>query len=223
MNKTKVLFIDDDLLIGSVITISLQSKGYNVHYQSSIAGLKNIIFDFQPHIIILDVEIGADNGIDTIPMIRSISPGVPVIFVSSHVESSTVVRAISSGAEVYLKKPFDTKELIAYIEKYTSENTPLMIVFGNCKLNLNTRTLNIGNHEEKLSISECKLLKILAINKNNIVSRTDIEKTLFKESEVNEYSTNNLIAKLRKLIATDSSLTLETKRMVGYCLRCNGK
>lgn len=218
MSKVKVLFVDDDLLIGSVVTLSLKESGYDVHYQSSIVGLQSVILEYQPHVVVLDVEVGADNGIDAVPLIRSLTPGIPVIFVSSHVESSTIARAISSGGEVYLKKPFEVAELIVYIEKYTNAQSSTEIKFGSCILNFNNRVLTINGEEKKLGLSECRLLTLFASKVNCLVSRAEIEQVLYRNAEVNEYSINNLMAKLRKLLLKDQKVALETRHKQGYIL-----
>ena len=70
---------------------SLWHAGYEVHYQTSLAGIRTVTAEMQPDIVVLDVEIGAKNGIDAIPELKQIAPEVPVLVVSSHVESDNVV------------------------------------------------------------------------------------------------------------------------------------
>lgn len=217
--KKRVLFIDDDLLLGSIVTLSLQAAGYETHYQTSIVGIDNFIFAFQPHIIILDVEIGESNGIDLVPTIRALNPNIPVVFVSSHLESSYVTRAINNGAEVYIKKPFDTEELIAYIEKYTTDSTPSILKFSQCILNIDNQTLKVGdNRAVKLTTQESKILKLLVINIGTLVNRSDIEKSIYGEEETNEYSINNSLSKLRKHLSLDKKLKIENIYKTGYKL-----
>lgn len=217
--KKRILLVDDDVLFGSVVTQYLLSAGYDTHYQTSIVGINNFIYDFQPHIIILDVEIGTSNGIDLVPTIRALNPTIPVIFVSSHLEGSYVTRAISNGAEVYIKKPFDSEELIAYIEKYTTENTPSVLKFANCVFNVDKQELKVGDSKIfKLTTQENKLLKLLVLNINNLVERTSIDSELYGDYDTNEYSVNNSISKLRKYISFDSRLKIENEYKLGYKL-----
>lgn len=105
MSKIKVLFVDDDLALGSIVTLALEDAGYEVHYQTSLAGIRTVTAEMQPDIVVLDVEIGAKNGIDAIPELKQIAPEVPVLVVSSHVESDNVVKALEVGALTYLKNP----------------------------------------------------------------------------------------------------------------------
>lgn len=59
MSKIKVLFVDDDLALGSIVTLALENAGYEVHYQTSLAGIRTVTAEMQPDIVVLDVEIGA--------------------------------------------------------------------------------------------------------------------------------------------------------------------
>lgn len=120
MSKIKVLFVDDDLALGSIVTLALEDAGYEVHYQTSLAGIRTVTAEMQSDIVVLDVEIGAKNGIDAIPELKQIAPEVPVLVVSSHVESDNVVKALEVGALTYLKKPFEMAELLAYIQRFAT-------------------------------------------------------------------------------------------------------
>jgi two-component system KDP operon response regulator KdpE len=221
MDKTKVLFVDDDLAIGSLVVMSLQEAGYDTHFQSTTMGLNVVINDFKPNIIILDVEIGDANGLDTIPSIKAIAPNTPIIFVSSHADSDYIKRAISEGAVVYIKKPFEIEELMAYIDRETTDkaNTTSVLEFGESALNPYDRTLHTGNPVKvfKLNNMEFKLLQLLVLNKNKIVERRHIVSQLFSVS-ASDHSINNLISKLRKYLAPDTQIAIETIHNVGYKL-----
>ena len=70
--KVKILFIDDDITFGRICTIILQEKGYEVFYQTTLNGAKACIAEAHPDIIVLDVEIGNQNGIEVAPEITVI-------------------------------------------------------------------------------------------------------------------------------------------------------
>ncbi len=61
MDRIKVLFVDDDVALGNIVTLALESSGYEVHYQTSLVGVKTVAKEMQPDIIVLDLEIGAKN------------------------------------------------------------------------------------------------------------------------------------------------------------------
>ena len=76
-------------------------------YQTSLAGLQSAIQTTSPNIILLDVEIGEDNGIDQMQQLKLYAPNIPVIFMSSHIDAGYLTRAIGEGAVNFLKKPFE--------------------------------------------------------------------------------------------------------------------
>ena len=94
MGKIKVLFIDDDIALGNVVTVALDSLGYETYYQTSLVAIRSVIKELCPDILILDVEIGQKNGIEATPELRLILPDIPILFVSSHTESSFVTQAL---------------------------------------------------------------------------------------------------------------------------------
>ncbi|MFR9511066.1 MAG: response regulator transcription factor [Rikenellaceae bacterium] len=215
MNNKKILLIDDDPVLGSILLISLQKEGYTVHYQNTLSGLQETLITFAPNVIILDVEIGNQNGIDALPAIKNIIGGTPVIFISSHTQSDFISRAIREGGSVYLKKPFDTEELVAYVEKFSQGNVieKNIIKFGMWSLLPDTQTLVLNTKEDsatiKLTKKEYQLLQLLALNRKRVVLRAEIIAELYDQTVDNsiEMSINNFISKLRKYLSIRFSLT----------------
>lgn len=80
MGKIKVLFIDDDIALGNVVTVALDSLGYETYYQTSLVAIRSVIKELCPDILILDVEIGQKNGIEATPELRLILPDIPILF-----------------------------------------------------------------------------------------------------------------------------------------------
>ena len=213
--KIKILFIDDDITFGRICTIILQEKGYEVFYQTTLNGAKACITEAHPDIIVLDVEIGNQNGIEVAPEIKVIAPNVPVLFISSHTESHWVVQALEAGAMAYLKKPFHAEELIAYVERFAVQRPSQLR-----SLDTETRILFADDSTviKQLSESEYKLVRLLLVYKNHIVGRRQIEMELWGNTEGNEQSTNNLISKIRKYLVADPDIALETIPRSGYRL-----
>ena len=91
---TKVLLIDDDTLLGNILTTALTSEGYEVHYQSSLTGLRAVVREFQPNIAVLDIEVGMGDGIASMPDLKRVADTLPVIIISSHTDNEEVRRAL---------------------------------------------------------------------------------------------------------------------------------
>lgn len=219
MEKIKILFVDDDVALGNVVAVALNEAGYETYYHSSLAAIHSVIQELTPDMIILDVEIGKKNGIDAMPELKRIAPEIPVLFVSSHIESSVVAQALQAGGIVYIKKPFEIEELLAYIDRHTTVSRRKGIEIGKFMLCVEENVLMEDEEVIKqLSSFECKLLRILALHVNQVVSRQQIEQELWQGNCGNEHSLNNYIAKIRKYLASDAQLELTILPKIGYKL-----
>ncbi len=219
MKKTKVLFVDDDISLGNIVTLALNSSGFETYFQTSLAAINSVIREIMPDIIILDVEIGERNGIDITPELRILTPDIPILFVSSHTNSEEATKALNAGGIAYLRKPFEIEELIAYINRHAKTSCHEKINLGNLMLDIKENVL-IKDHTiiENLSLSECKLLKLLVINKNQVVTREEIQAELWGQYKVSEHSLNNYISKLRKILSIDTRIELKNIPKTGYKL-----
>ena len=214
MGKIKVLFIDDDIALGNVVTVALDSLGYETYYQTSLVAIRSVIKELCPDILILDVEIGQKNGIEATPELRLILPDIPILFVSSHTESSFVTQALDAGGIAYLKKPFEIDELVAYIKRHTNTSSHASFLqIGQLTLYTQDYILMKGEQiVKRLTLSEGKLLTLLANHPE-----------LWEDGYTNEQSLNNFIAKLRKYLSEDDTLELTTIPKVGYRLATKHK
>lgn len=220
-NSIKVLFVDDDTTLGSMVTQGLSYLGYRVHYQSSMTALDSIINEFRPNIIILDVEIGDKDGIDDSQKIRTLFPNIPIIFASSHIEASYVVRALDAGATTYLKKPLDIEEVAAYINRYATPKGSSNIAIGIFSLDTATRVLqNSENSSDATTLNkkECELLQLLHENTGLVVSREMIIERIWNNDFPSDQVLNNYISRLRKYLAADVTISIETVPREGYRL-----
>lgn len=219
-----MLLVDDDVVLGNVATLALSQAGCEVHFQTSLCGVVEALNELVPDIIVLDVEIGQRNGMNMAPKLQQQAPDTPILFISSHSDVDYVVRSMQIGAVGYLKKPFDVKELVAYVERFAPSKK------GTCK-----NAISIGDfqllHDEsvlvkhgtiikKLTSFEYKLLHLLAKNQGKVVKREAIETELWGSETVgsSEYSLNNYIIRLRRLFPEDSGVTITAIPRVGYKL-----
>ena len=221
MDKIKVLFIDDDIDFGKMLCLALEENGIQVHYANSLAGIAAIVKDISPDIILLDVEIGTQSGIDILPQIKAVAPHTPILFVSSHHESEVAIQAIQKGGLNYLRKPFEINELLAYIYRYVNVQCNNELLFEQFTLDIEKRLLKRnGEIIAELTPFENNILALLATSPNEIVSREKIIHSLWKDSsKVNELSLNNYIVKLRKLFQPYPSIQILTFRNQGFKLQ----
>ena len=212
----KVLLIDDDVVFSQIATTILKEHGMDVHYQNALTAIAEVVKAYQPSVILLDIEIGNEDGIDIIPQIRAASSMVPIIVISSHTELSEVQRALNQGAVNYLKKPFDMEEMAAFVRRYAVPHVSFIFI-GTLKLNLESRELYKGEMRlKKLTPLEFELLTRLHLNMGKVVSK----ETLLKhgDRDIDIHTLYNYIRKLTKLLQADKKLAIY-KEGNGYVLR----
>ncbi len=121
MNSATILIADDDKGIRTVLTQALGRQGYMVRSAGNAATLWQWIRDGAGDLVITDVVMPDENGLDLIPRIKKLRPGLRVIAMSAQSTLLTAVKATERGAFDYLPKPFDLRELIAIVERALSE------------------------------------------------------------------------------------------------------
>lgn len=222
MSAIKVILVDDDTDLGNLLSMALSAEGFTVHFQNRLSGLQSIIEEFKPSVLVLDVEIGGEDGIVHAQEILKTHPALPILFISSHTDIESVTRGIRTGGVGYIRKPFDLQELKIYIERFAlaDAHNEMVIEIGNYTLRLKTRELFYRDKDIKqLSPHEFIFLQLLLQNRNNIVRYEDLaEKVWSKKYLETEASMNNLVSRLRKLLENDSHVCIQTVKNVGYKL-----
>ncbi len=113
---TKVLVIDDDLVITDMLTDLLKAEGFEVHVRNSGREGINAVRDIQPDVILLDLMMPGMNGWQVCREIRSFSP-IPILILSAVVDSQDVIRALDEGADDYMVKPVTRGVLAARLKR----------------------------------------------------------------------------------------------------------
>ena len=107
----RVLVVDDDSAIRTVVREALRRAGYTVETAASVAEQRQLFASFDPQVLVTDVVLPDGNGLDVIPEVLRTHPGLPVIVLSAQNTFTTALRATEQGAFDYLPKPFDLGEL----------------------------------------------------------------------------------------------------------------
>ncbi len=124
MSPATILIADDDRAIRTVLSRALGREGYEVRTTGTAAGLWRWIEAGEGDLVITDVVMPDENGLDMIPRIRKLRPQLRVIVMSAQNTLLTAVKATESGAFEYLPKPFDLRELATVVERALSEPRP---------------------------------------------------------------------------------------------------
>jgi two-component system response regulator GlrR len=111
----KLLIVDDDLSILRVLKMRLEYEGYQVEAASDIQAAKDLAVRNEYELAILDLMLPGGNGIDLMKSIHETDPGLPVIIITGYWTNGGAIEAMKEGAYIYLKKPFDYRELLFQI------------------------------------------------------------------------------------------------------------
>ena len=219
MGSKRILLVEDDPNFGIVLKDYLGLNDYHVtHAKDGIEGLimfKNNSYD----LCILDVMMPRKDGFSLAQDIRATDKAVPIIFLTAKTLKEDVLKGYSVGADDYLNKPFDSEVLLYKIKAIlqrkdsdtSSDSEQFEFVIGQFFFNSKLRHLSIGENGEpqKLSPKESKLLKMLAIHKNDLMPR---ELALTKIWRDDNYFTSRsmdvYIAKLRKYLKSDENVEI---------------
>jgi DNA-binding response OmpR family regulator len=218
---TRIILIEDDIDMGDIICSALKKDEYKIHYQTTLIGLHEIIRAFNPAILIVDVEVGEDDGIIAAASILKENPQLPILFISSHTDVENVTRGMIAGGVGYIRKPFEIKELKAYIDRFSIKkgNTRTQRI-GNFTLDNTTQKLyHFNTLIKQLTPLEFGVLSKLCTYKNEVITYGYLsEKVWDKKYEQTEATMNNVISKLRKLLEKDPNVSIHTVKNVGYKL-----
>jgi two-component system nitrogen regulation response regulator GlnG len=123
MAESTILVADDDQAIRVVVTQALTRNGFSVRATSNAATLWNWVKDGEGDLVITDVVLPDENGLDLLPRMRKIRPDLRIVVMSAQNTLLTAVKAAQRGAFEYLPKPFDLNELVAVVKKALSQPT----------------------------------------------------------------------------------------------------
>jgi len=222
MNQTRVLIIDDEKAIQEVLRLHLKSEAYETdEAKTGIEGLEKIK-NFHPHLIILDLGLPDQNGLEILKDIRAWSK-VPVIVLTVNDDEKVKVKLLDSGADDYLTKPFSPAELMARVRVALRhyervEATPLF-QSDDLKVDLNLRKVEVDQQEIKLTKTEFELLQRLVREAGKVVPQNKLLKEIWGSlAQEESHYLRIYIKQLRKKIEKNPSepVHILTEPGVGY-------
>ncbi|MFB0947357.1 MAG: two-component system copper resistance phosphate regulon response regulator CusR [Spirosomataceae bacterium] len=229
MSENNILIIEDDERIAQNISKGLQEKGYNteIAYDGKI-GLKmalNSTFD----LILLDLNLPQMNGYQVCSEIRKRNANIPIIMLTALGETEDKIDGFDQGADDYIVKPFDFRELLArinvFLKRRSSENDDNRNVLqvDDLVMNLDTKIITRNDVIIELTPKEFSLLEYLVRNQNRVVSKDEIAEKIWESNNNKSYNVIEVyINFLRKKIDKDFETKLiHTKTGMGYILRVN--
>jgi len=219
----RVLVVEDDEEIADVLRRALRNEGYDVRTSADGVEALDVAAGFIPDLIVLDLGLPRLDGIEVCRRLRADSD-VPILMLTARAETDDRVGGLDSGADDYLVKPFERKELLARIRALLRRRPPrgsASLQVGDLSLNPDTREVRRGQREIELTNREFELLEYLMHNERLVVSRERLLDEVWGYDPMAATNTIDVfISNLRRKLESDSeSRLLHTKRGAGYVLK----
>lgn len=222
--SNKILFVEDEEDLTLIVADTLRGQGYEVITAADgISGLERFKTD-GADIVVADVMMPKMDGFSMAKEIRKISPSVPLLFLTAKSTIDDVEKGFEIGANDYLKKPFELRELIVRIRALlrrqgSSRGEDIKFSFGQYLFNVNTQTLSLGERSMELSHFEAKILERLVTNIGKTVDASELMIAVWQRDEPsNRNSLHGYIHKLRRALRHDPSISIINQRGFGYML-----
>ena len=222
MNK-KIFIIEDEEKIRLELSTFLNRYGYETSYSTDFENIVNIALREKPHVILLDINLPYFDGYYICREIRK-SSNVPIIVVTSRNSEIDELMSMNLGDDDFVTKPYNTQILLARISsilRRTYQNLDAEIFeYNGLKYNMSTSEMEFNNNKVELTKNESRILYTLIKNKEKIVSRNELIKSLWQNDEFVDDNTLTVnINRLRKKLDEIGAVGyLQTKRGQGYIL-----
>lgn len=219
--SAKILVVDDDGALAEMITIMLRSEGFEPHTAFTGVEAIDVIERVDPDLVLLDVMLPGMNGIDVCSAIRQTS-GVPIIMLTAKGDTQDVVKGLESGADDYVVKPFNPKELVARIRtrlRPTQETHADTITIGDLIIDVPGHEVRRGAEKILLTPLEFQLLLALALKPQQVFTREMLlEQVWGYHYKADTRLVNVHVQRLRAKVEPDPDqpVIVETVRGVGY-------
>lgn len=220
----RVLIVEDEVRLAETLRDLLDTE----HYAADVchdgeSGLDNALSDIYD-LVILDVMLPKKDGFSVLRALRQEGKTVPVLMLSARSELSDRVEGLDCGADYYLTKPFEPKELLACIRALTRRQPELRptdtLSCGDLTLEKNSFSLSCGGRSVRLSHKEYDMMELFMLNQKLVITKENLLLKIWGyESDAEDNNVEVYVSFLRKKLEhLHSQVKIKTIRMVGYCL-----
>lgn len=222
----KILIVEDERLLADSLKAVLTHKGFDVEAaydgETGNAYAELGIYD----LLILDVMLPGMDGYEIVKNVRARHLGVPVLMLTAKSELDDRIRGLDAGADYYLTKPFDTRELLACVNALLRRQGAQVeeIVMGNTVLDLSSAMLVCGSESVRLSAKEFDIMRFLfEAGERNLSKEMILARVWGYDSDAVENHVEVYIGFLRKkLKSIGSDISIQAIRRLGYHLEVSG-
>ncbi|MDT8715736.1 response regulator transcription factor [Clostridium sp. 19966] len=217
----RILIVDDDVNISEVIKMYVENSGYSTKVVHDGKAAQDAFIEYKPDLVLLDIMIPNIDGVDVLKWIRK-EHATPVIMLTARGETFDKVLGLELGADDYIVKPFEPKELVARVKavlrRYNSENSNKEILtFQELSVDVNSYNVQYKGEEIKMPPKEFELLHFLASNKNRVFTREQLLCEVWGYDYPGDSRTVDVhVKRLREKLQGGPNWQIETVWGVGY-------
>ena len=227
VSRQKVLIVDDDNNIAELISLYFTKECFETMIVNDGESVMEAVTSFEPNLILLDLMLPGMDGYQVCREVRA-KYSLPIIMLSAKGEVFDKVLGLELGADDYIEKPFDPKELVARVKAHLSRYERLigsnvvendMIEIRGIKIDKTARRVWINGEEKQFTTKEFDLLTFLAENPNHVYTKEELFREIWDMESIGDIATVTVhIKKIREKVEMDTSKPqyIETIWGVGY-------
>ena len=225
MSKPKILLVEDDTTLGYILKEYLEMKDFSVHWsKNGIEGLR-ALKQTTYNLCVLDVMMPEMDGFTMADRMREEGYHIPLLFLTAKSLKVDVLKGFSLGADDYIIKPVEEEELVARIHAILKRSSRLtetgdkIFDIGAYLFDANNQKLTFQGEDKYLTERETQVLKLLCLNKGNLLSRQYVLQSIWGKSDYfNRRSMDVFISKLRKYLSKDERIQITNVHGSGFIL-----
>ncbi|KFX71222.1 chemotaxis protein CheY [Pseudomonas taeanensis MS-3] len=225
----KILIVDDDARLRRLLERFFDEQGYRVRAVENVEQMDRLMSRELFNLVVLDLMLPGEDGLSACSRLRAANNQVPIIMLTAKGDEASRIQGLEQGADDYLAKPFNPRELLARIKAVLRRQAPVVpgapgsedatVSFGDYQLSLATRELKKGEEVHMLTTGEFAVLKALVQHAREPLTRDKLMNLARgREWDALERSIDVQISRLRRLIEPDPSKPryIQTVWGVGY-------
>ena len=221
----KILIIEDEKVLADSLKLMLTSKGFETDaVYDGESGEQYAMLNIYD-LIILDIMLPKQNGYQVAKHIREKRNAAPILMLTARSDIEDKVAGLNAGADYYLTKPFDARELLACVNALLRRQGSQVneLSFGNTRLDLESAALICGENSIRLSAKEFEVMRMLMVSGTNHTSKEALlTKVWGYDSNAVENHVEVYVGFLRKKLSSiGSDIRIEAVRRLGYHLECD--
>jgi two-component system phosphate regulon response regulator OmpR len=226
--KTRIAVIDDDLRLRDLLSRYLSEQGFTVQTVADGAALDRLLEHERVDLIVLDLMLPGEDGLAICRRLRGQGVDVPIVMLTARGDDVDRIVGLELGADDYLPKPFNPRELVARINAVLRRRrapappgapfeADRVTAFGRCQLNLGTRSLQRDGRDVPLTTGEFALLKVFVENPRRPLSREKLMALARgRDHEAFDRAIDVQVSRLRKLIEEEPSKPRHIQTVWGF-------